>query len=90
MPRNLTPACESAAPPIHVIAPTAVYSVDDARRLLRLKQSSVRREVRAGRLRVSKRCGRYFLLGQWLLAWIREGELPRRGHVSEHHHGEQP
>jgi hypothetical protein len=30
------------------------------------------------RLRVSKRCGHYYILGQWLLDWIAGGELSVR------------
>ena len=63
---------------VHVIHPTAIYLVEDARRVLRLKESTVRREVREGRLRVAKRAGRYYLLGAWLLQWLREGEVRRR------------
>jgi hypothetical protein len=63
---------------VHVIYPTAIYLVEDARRVLRLKESTVRREVREGRLRVAKRAGRYYLLGEWLLQWLREGEIGRR------------
>jgi hypothetical protein len=63
---------------VHVIAPTGVYFVEDAKRILRLKESTIRREVREGRLRISKRAGRYFILGAWLLAWIRGGEVRRR------------
>jgi hypothetical protein len=59
----------------HVICPSAVYTVDDLRRFLGLKMSSVRREVRLKRLRIAKRCGRYFCLGQWVLQWIEGGEL---------------
>lgn len=62
----------------HVIAPDAVYFVEDAQRALRLKKSTIRREVREGRLRISKRAGRYFLLGEWILEWIRAGEVTRR------------
>jgi len=40
-----------------------------------LKATSVRREVRLGRLRIAKRCGRYYCLGQWVLQWLGEGEL---------------
>jgi hypothetical protein len=45
---------------------------------LKLKTSTIRREVKAGRLRVSKRAGRYYLLGSWILEWLAGGELPRR------------
>jgi hypothetical protein len=61
-----------------VIHPSAVYTMDDARRVLRLRQSTIRREVRQGRLRIACRAGRRYLLGEWLLQWIREGALPRR------------
>jgi hypothetical protein len=52
--------------------------VGDAQAALKLTTSTVRREVREGRLRVSKRAGRYYLLGAWLLEWIAAGELPHR------------
>ena len=60
------------APP--VIHPTAVYQVSHVREMLRLRQSSLRREIREGRLRVCKRCGRYYFLGEQLLDWLRGGE----------------
>jgi hypothetical protein len=62
----------------HVIHANGVYTVDDLRRVFGLKASSVRREVRFGRLRMSKRCGRYYCLGQWLRQWLENGELKRR------------
>jgi hypothetical protein len=43
-----------------------------------LRASSVRREVRMGRLRRSKRCGRHYCLGKWVLQWLESGELKRR------------
>ena len=70
-----------AAPPAlgingpQVVYPGAVYTVDDLRRIFALKASSVRREVRLRRLRISKRCGRYYCLGQWVLEWLEDGEL---------------
>jgi hypothetical protein len=59
------------------IDPNAVYTLESARACLGLANATLRREIRLGRLRVSKRAGRYFLLGDWLLAWLREGEIPR-------------
>jgi hypothetical protein len=59
----------------HVVYPGAVYTVEDLRRIFGLKASSVRREVRLGRLRIAKRCGRYYCLGQWVLEWLGDGEL---------------
>jgi hypothetical protein len=41
-----------------------------------LRKSSLRREIREGRLKVSKRCGKYFFLGEQLLNWLRSGEIP--------------
>jgi hypothetical protein len=62
----------------HVIQPTGIYFADTAQNLLRLTKSTLRREVREGRLRISKRAGRYIILGSWLLEWIAAGELKRR------------
>jgi hypothetical protein len=73
-----TPPDANAPPAAPVIHTGAVFGVDDARRILRLKQSTIRREVREGRLRIAKRAGRYYLLGEWILEWLRAGELPRR------------
>ena len=61
----------------HVIHADGVYTVEDLRRVFGLKASSVRREVRLGRLRMSKRCGRYYCLGRWVSQWIEDGELKR-------------
>jgi hypothetical protein len=61
----------------HVIHGDGVYTVDDLRRVFGLKASSVRREVRFGRLRIAKRCGRYYCLGRWVRQWIENGELKR-------------
>lgn len=58
----------------HVINPSAIYTLDDLARI-GVKASAVRREHRAGRLRISKRLGRYFVLGAWLLEWIEAGEM---------------
>lgn len=63
---------------IHVIQPNAVYFPDDLRRLFRLRANSIRYEKRAGRLKVSKRCGRYYILGRWLIEWLEKGEQPAK------------
>jgi hypothetical protein len=76
MPRKSADA--PPTPPARVIDPNGVYFVEEARQLLHLRGTSIRREVRQGRLRVSKRCGRYYLLGRWLLEWIERGELVRK------------
>jgi hypothetical protein len=81
MARTETSEAEQPAPPPfgidapHVIYPGAVYTVEDLRRFFSLRSSSVRREVRMRRLRIAKRCGRYYCLGQWVLEWLENGEL---------------
>lgn len=64
----------ATTPAVHVIDPNGVYFPDTFRALFRLKESSLRREVREGRLRIAKRAGRYYLLGKWILEWIVGGE----------------
>jgi hypothetical protein len=62
----------------HVIEPTAVYTGESLRAALGLPKSTVGREVRLGRLRVTKRAGKYFLLGEWILEWLEQGEVCRK------------
>jgi hypothetical protein len=82
VPRRHSPAATGQGPAapaaVHAVDPTAVYFVDTFKTLFRLRTSTVRREVREGRLRIAKRAGRYYLLGEWILQWLREGEVPRR------------
>jgi hypothetical protein len=79
MPRSTPPAAElAAALRVHTINPHSVYFPDQLRAWLRFKASTLRREVRAGRLRIAKRGGRYYVLGAWLLEWLQDGEVPRR------------
>jgi hypothetical protein len=82
MPKRIPQTAEQDPPAealaVHVVEPTGVYLADTFRRLFRLHKSTVRREVREGRLRIARRAGRYFLLGAWILQWLEEGELPRR------------
>ena len=68
---------------IPTIRPTAVFGLEQARVTLGLAKNCLPREIRLGRLRVSKRAGRYLILGEWLLEWIKAGELPRRQPPSE-------
>jgi hypothetical protein len=63
---------------LHVIEPRAVYSPDSVRTALGLTKNTLRREVRLGRLRMAKRAGRNYFLGEWLLEWIKTGEIKRR------------
>jgi hypothetical protein len=65
-----------------VIEPCAVYGLEEARALLGLSRGTLPREIRLRRLRVSKRAGRYLILGEWLLAWIKGGEVrPAKDHA---------
>jgi hypothetical protein len=61
----------------HTIVPTAVYDLEAARAALNLAKTTLNRELRQGRLRVTKRAGKYFVLGTWLLEWLRAGEVRR-------------
>jgi hypothetical protein len=68
---------QKALPP-PVIDPRAVFTRLQATALLGLKPSTLATEIRKGRLRVSRRAGRYFILGRWLLEWIERGETSSR------------
>jgi hypothetical protein len=61
-----------------IIDPKAVFTIEQARNALQLAKNCLPREIRLGRLRVSRRAGKYLILGAWLLEWIEAGELPRR------------
>jgi hypothetical protein len=77
--QNLDGAPDAAdPPPPHRIDATAVYTRAAAQAALGLNRTTLAREIREGRLRVSKRAGRYFLLGEWILEWLRAGEVRRR------------
>jgi hypothetical protein len=71
--------------PLIRIHPRDVFTLAGARAALRLSKTTFRREVREGRLRVSSRAGRRWLLGEYLLEWLAEGELPRKqnGHAEK-------
>jgi hypothetical protein len=59
-----------------VVEPLAVYFAADLAGL-GFKVTTIRSEKRAGRLRVGRRLGRNFVLGEWLIEWLREAELPQ-------------
>jgi hypothetical protein len=63
---------------VHVVHPTAVYRREAFRAAFGLRDSSLRREVREGRLKVYKRCGKYYILGEDVLAWLRGGVVRPR------------
>ena len=70
--------------PPPIVDPNAVYLIPQAQAVLALGEHSLRCEVRAGRLRCSKRCGRYFVLGRWLIEWLEGGEVSRYRKHHEH------
>jgi hypothetical protein len=61
------------APAVPVISKTAVYTLETAAAALDLAPSCLPREIRRGRLRASRRGGKYLILGEWLLDWIAAG-----------------
>ncbi len=63
---------------VHVILPTAVYDLQAAREAVGVAKGCLPREIRLGRLRVSKRGGKYLILGSWILDWIKSGEVTRQ------------
>jgi hypothetical protein len=65
-----------AVPPI--IDANAVFTLETARTALDLKRNCLPREIRKGRLRATKRAGRYFILGSWVLEWLEQGEVRRQ------------
>jgi hypothetical protein len=81
-----TKAQAAVTPPapgqVHVISPSGIYFPDAVQAIFRLRKSTLRREIREGRLRVSKRAGRYFVLGAWLLEWLEGGEVHRHGQTT--------
>lgn len=83
MPRTRTPR-PSAAPrhpataaPGAPILPTSVYRLPDLAALMGTTPRGIRRAVREERLRYSRRGNRFVFLGEWVLEWIRAGEVTR-------------
>jgi hypothetical protein len=62
-----------------VIVPTAVYATAQLNAALDLKPGTLPREFRKKRLRYSKRAGRVWVLGSWVLEWLEAGEVIRTG-----------
>jgi hypothetical protein len=59
---------------VPTIHPRQVYTIATLTRTLGLKAGTVPRELRLKRLRHAKRAGRIWILGEWVLTWLREGE----------------
>jgi hypothetical protein len=73
-PRPAAGDTAAARPPApHVIDAAAVYTVASATAALGLRKECLPREMRMGRLQARKRGGRYWIVGEWLLAWLATG-----------------
>jgi hypothetical protein len=79
VPRVKPPAVSAQPPAVRTVPDDAVLRLDELRLILGLPRTSIRREVRQGRLRISKRCGWYWTTGKWVKEWLASGEVaPRR------------
>jgi hypothetical protein len=54
----------------HVIHADAVYDLATARAALGLKVSTIRTAWKKQGLKISRRAGRVYILGRWLLDWL--------------------
>jgi hypothetical protein len=64
---------DTPTPNVPIIHPRAVFTVESATATLNLADTCILREIRRGRLRASRRAGRYWILGSWLLRWLAGG-----------------
>jgi hypothetical protein len=67
------------------IDPSTVYRPPHLAEALGVPLSGILRDIRAGRLRTSKRRGRLLILGSWVLAWLEAGEVRRKASKSNGH-----
>jgi hypothetical protein len=76
--------------PVRVIDPHAIFTREEFQAIFCISRNTLRNEIKEKRLRVSKRAGRYWLLGAWILQWFEQGELPvkqRSPEVNGFHQG---
>src|SRR5262249_56467854 len=57
-----------------------VFTISTLTEALNLKAGTLPRELRLRRLRYAKRAGRVLILGEWVMQWLREGEVQRRSY----------
>jgi hypothetical protein len=74
-------AVEAAAVPL--IRAGQVYTFGSLKAALGLRPGTLPRELRLGRLRHSKRAGKVFILGEWVLEWVAAGERKRPAEDSD-------
>jgi hypothetical protein len=67
----------TAVPPIRVIPADAIFRLAELRAVLGLPMTTLRREAREGRLRVTRRAGWYWTTGAWVRQWLESGPGPR-------------
>jgi hypothetical protein len=72
------PPRQAAAP--FAIDPNTAYRPEHIEAGLGIPLSGIMRDIRGGKLKASKRRGRLFILGAWVLAWLEDGEVRRRRH----------
>jgi hypothetical protein len=60
---------------VTIVNENSVFDLPGFVATFNLKKSSLRREIKMGRIKVYKRCGRYFLLGADVLLWLRGGQV---------------
>jgi hypothetical protein len=81
-PRNgHAPPAESppqASVPFHIDR-DAVYRPEHLAAGLAIPLSGIKRDIRSGKLKASKRRGRLFVLGEQVLEWLRVGVVHRKG-----------
>ena len=57
------------------IDPLGVYTRDELAALFAVPPRAISNEIAEGRLAYTRRLGRYYFLGEWLLDWLRAGKL---------------
>jgi hypothetical protein len=67
-----------ALPHVPTINPRQIYTLDSLTKTLSLRPGTLPRELRLGRLRYSKRAGKVWILGEWVLTWLQAGEVRRQ------------
>jgi hypothetical protein len=77
MPRKATDA--PPAEPYARLPTDAMFTMSQARKALGLATYTLVREVRAGRLRTSRRAPQRYTTGAWLMEWVQGGEDKRDG-----------
>jgi hypothetical protein len=63
---------------IPIIHAQAVYTISSLTEALSLRKGTLPREIRKRRLRYAKRAGRVWILGEWVLEWLKSGEVVRK------------